>query len=73
MKYKILIGFKIHLFSINGVTSNLWAEKQTITSATVLLLLCEIPRKLEFFNAIISNRHKLPHYVLEVLMKKVKF
>ena len=38
MKYEKFGGFKVHLFHINGVTSNLWAKNRTIISAAVLLL-----------------------------------
>ena len=34
MKYKKFIGFKIHLFNIGGVFSNLWSEIRSIIPAT---------------------------------------
>ena len=54
MKYKIFIGFKIHLFNVNGVTSDLWTENRTIISATVLLLWCEIRKIPESNNLLLT-------------------
>lgn len=67
---------KIDLFNISAVTSNRLGENSTIISATVLLLWCEILRKLEFINTITLNLlkyHKLPHYMLKVLIEEVRF